>query len=156
MRLHRTVLCQLALLSALLLLLVGCGSLIADYSLDAYKNATTLKAETAALIDKSNEPYDNHANAVDDLTTKINAAYEFAAGLPSNQISAAQWQILRDPNGKLYGGFLRRWRTGPLSTAYRADKKRQINRAYDYIICLEANKKEPTVCPVAATTQSGT
>ena len=68
MRLHRTVLCQLALLSALLLLLVGCGSLIADYSLDAYKNATTLKAETAALIDKSNEPYDNHANAVDDLT----------------------------------------------------------------------------------------
>jgi hypothetical protein len=139
-----------------ILLLGGCASLIADYSLDAYKNATTLKAETAALIDKAGESYSQHKVDVDALTTKINAAYEFSAGLPSNQISAQQWQILRDPNGNLYGGFVAQWRhKGSLSMAYRSDKKMQLGRAFDYIICLEANKKESTPCPVAAEATTG-
>jgi hypothetical protein len=139
----------------LMLLLVisplgACASLIADYSLDAYKNATSLKAETAALIDKSAEQFTAHKADVDALTTKINAAYEFSAGLPSNQISAQQWEILRNPNGNLYGGFINRWKqSGSLSTSYRTEKKMQLGRAFDYIICLEANKKESTPCPVA-------
>jgi hypothetical protein len=128
----------------------ACAPLIAEYSLEAYKNATTLKAETAALIDKAGSPYTDHEKEVNALTTKINAAYEFSAGLPSNQISAQQWQILRDPNGGLYGGFVSVWKKyGSVSATYRQEKKIQISRAFDYIICLEANKKEATACPVA-------
>ena len=135
-----------------IVLFVGsCAPLIAEFSLESYKNATTLKAETAALIDKAGEPYSAHAKEVATLTTKMNAAYEFAAGLPSNQLSAKQWQIMRDPNRNLYGGFVSLWKDqGTLSPAFRREKKTQIGRAFDYIICLEANKKEATPCPVAA------
>jgi hypothetical protein len=135
-----------------IVLIVGaCAPLIAEFSLEAYKNATTLKAETAALIDKAGEPYSAHAEEVAALTTKMNVAYEFAAGLPSNQLSAQQWQIMRDPNRNLYGGFVSLWKDqGTLSAAFRREKKTQISRAFDYIICLEANKKETTPCPAAA------
>jgi hypothetical protein len=70
--------------------------------------------------------------------------------LPSNQLSAQQWQILRDPNGNLYGSFINLWKqAGSLGAAYRNDKKTQLGRAFDFIICLEANKKEATPCQIA-------
>jgi hypothetical protein len=130
--------------------LCGCGSLISEYSIEAYKNATTLKAETLALVDKSTSDYSRNAKDVDELTTKINAAYEFSAGLPSNELSARQWDILRDPNGNLYGGFVKRWKTsGRVSPAYRDEKRDQLGQAFNYIICLEANKKEAKSCTQA-------
>lgn len=134
--------------------LTGCAHQIAEYSLEAYKNATSLKAETGALIDKSGEPYARHVEDVDELTVKINSAYEFSAGTPRNAISAAQWNILRDPDGNLYGGFVSTWKDeGTTSAAYRKAKKRQVNRAFDYIICLEANKQTFKPCGPPASAQ---
>src|SRR5262245_11648570 len=110
------------------------------YSLDAYKSATTLKAEVAALVDKSDDDYASHAAEVDTLSIKIDAAYEFAAGLPNNTISTQQWQLMRDPEGGLYGGFVRVWKEkGMTSAFYRKEKKKQLEAAFDYIICLEVN-----------------
>jgi len=136
-----------------LLVLSACAPIISEYSLDAYKNATSLKAETLGLIDKSAEKFASHRSEVDALTTKIDAAYEFAAGIPSNQLSTEQWQLLRNPDGNLYGGFVRTWsssKTGTLSPAYRAGKKKEISDAFDQIICLETNKKEAKSCAAAA------
>jgi hypothetical protein len=131
------------------LLLSACQALIADYSVEAYKNATSLKAETLAMIDKSGEPYSRHRNEVEALTVKIDAAYEFAAGMPNNALAAQQWAIVRDPNRDLYGGYVRDWRTdGPVNETFRAEKKMQIGRAFDYIICLEANKQRASRCGV--------
>jgi hypothetical protein len=132
------------------LLLACCAPIIADYSLDAYKNATTLKAETFALIDKSGEKYISHKAEAETLTTKVNAAYEFANGLANNSLSAQQWQIMRNPNGNLYGGFIRLWQRGPLPPAFREDLKTSIGRGYDEIICLEINKKDTQRCFSAA------
>lgn len=133
------------------LLLGCCAPIIADYSVDAYKNATSLKAETLALIDKSGEKFTAHKPEVDALTTKINAAYEFAAGLPNNQLSAQQWQLLRNPDGNLYGGFVNVWRKqNTVSAAYRAGKRKEISEAFDFIICLEVNKKDSKTCKAAA------
>jgi hypothetical protein len=130
-------------------LVAGCAPLIADYSLEAYKNATSLKAETAALIDQSEEAYANHKADVQALTTKINAAYEFAAGIPDNMISTKQWDLVR--GDALYGGFVKLWaQQGTTSFIYRAEKKRQLGQAYDYIICLEVNKQSATSCTAAA------
>jgi hypothetical protein len=130
--------------------LSGCAPLIGAYSDEAYKTATSLKAETLALMDKSGESFATHKPEVDALTTKISAAYEYSAGLPSNQLSAQQWQILRNPDGNLYGAFVRRWQSsGRLSPAYRSEKKIDIAEAFDYIICLEANKKESRPCSAA-------
>jgi hypothetical protein len=133
----------------LVALVSGCAPLIADYSLEAYKNATSLKAETAALIDKSDEAYAAHKADVDILTTKINAAYEFSAGIPANEISAKQWDILR--GDALYGGFVKLWATqGMTGAAYRTEKKRQLDDAYNQIICLEVNKQSATSCQALA------
>lgn len=135
---------------ALLLLafaLAGCGRLIAEYSLEAYKNATSLKAESLALIDKSGEAYTLHAKEVDALNVRIDAAYEFAAGIPANQLSATQWAILRDPNRALYGGFAQFWKAhGTGSPFFRQSIKKNIGDAFDEIICLEANKQAQTSC----------
>ena len=130
------------------LALGACAPLIAEYDAEAYKIATTLKAETLALMDKGSEPYLTRRAEVEAVTTKINAAYEYAAGLPSNQVSAAQWQILRNPDGNLYGGFVRRWRTdrNRLKPGYIAEKKIDVADMFDFIICLEANKKESKPC----------
>jgi hypothetical protein len=125
----------------------ACTPLIAPYSLDAYKNATDLKAETQALIGESGEPYSQHTTDVKALSVKLDAAYEFANGIPKNQISATQWKILVDPNGNLIGGFLRTWSSqGTTSPAYQQEKKAQIGRAFDFIACLEVNKQQAKSC----------
>jgi len=130
-----------------LLTLCSCGPLISDYSIEAYKSATTLKAETGALIEKSGRPYSSMAKDIDANTTKINAAYEFAAGLPYNSLSAQQWQILRDPNGALYGAYIKYWKSqGRVSPAFRTEFKQQLDEAFDTIICLESNKQALTTC----------
>ena len=128
------------------LLLAACAPIISEYSLDAYKNATSLKAETFALVDKSGGRFKDHQRDVEALTTRIDAAYEFAAGLPANELSARQWQTLRNPQGGLYGGFLSIWKQGTLPAEFREEKKRQLGKAFDEIICLEVNKKETQRC----------
>jgi hypothetical protein len=142
---------SLPLLLLLLCAALGaCAPLIAEYNAEAYKNATTLKAETLAMMDKSGEPYSRHRKDVDTLTTKINAAYEYSAGFASNQLSAQQWNILRNPDGNLYGSFVRLWQArGTLGAGYRSEKQIDIAEAFDYLICLEANKREPRPCSAA-------
>jgi hypothetical protein len=136
-----------AFLVLLVLQLAGCPLLISPYDQVAYQNATTLKAETLALVDKSTEPYAQHAKGVDALALDIDKAYEYAKGLPANQITAEQWAILKDPKGSLLGGFLETWRKeGKVSKTYATEKKAQLAQAFDYIICLEANKREATKC----------
>ena len=125
----------------------GCTPLIAGYSLDAYKNATSLKAETQALVDDSAEPYAQHATDVKNLQVKLNSAYEFANGIPKTQLSAQQWKIVADPDGALFGGFIKTWKKeGTTGEAYRTDKKAQIGQAFDFIACLEVNKQEAESC----------
>lgn len=131
----------------ILLILSACAPLIANYDAESYKTATTLKAETQALIDKAGDSFGNRRAEIEATTTKINAAYEYAAGLPSNQLTARQWDVLRDPNRNLYGGFIRVWRqNGTVPAGFRSELREQIGEAFDYIICLEANKKEARPC----------
>jgi len=147
-KLLRFAKCLPALLG-ILIALSACNPLIASYSALAYQNATTLKIETAALIDKSSEPYGNHREDVEAATMKIDAAHEFVAGIPANAISAKQWEILRGDG--LYGGFVNTWANqGTTTEVYRTEKKKQLADAFDQIICLELNKNSPTTCLAAA------
>ena len=103
-----------------------------------------------ALVDKSTRPYTASRKDIEGVTTKINAAYEFAAGMPYNQLAAQQWQTLRDPDGTLYGAFLRVWKQeGTIGAGFRKEFKGQLGEAFDYIICLEANKQAPKPCASA-------
>lgn len=132
---------------ATLLCLAACAPLIGPYSPTAYKNATGLKAETLALMDKATTPYAENEKKVEALMVEIDKAYEYVHGIPSNSISARQWEILRKPDGDLLGRFFARWKSeGTLKRVYVDEFKGIISDAFDEIICLEANKKSANQC----------
>ncbi|MEM5546987.1 hypothetical protein [Pseudoalteromonas fuliginea] len=130
-----------------LLLLYGCAPLIGSHSQTAYENATSLKAEAIAILGKANTSYSENKESVETIELKIEKAYEFVKGIPNNQISTKQWEILKDPNGLLMGKFFKRWRARKtLSKPIIEQYKRLAAEAFDEIICLEANKKSATDC----------
>lgn len=123
---------------------LGCAT-ISPYSETAYQYATSLKVDSLALMAKATEPYAQHQAEVEALRLKIDKAYEYAKGLPNNDITARQWEILKDPGRHLLGGFLELWRKrSTLSATYIADKQRQVGAAFDQIIGLESGKIKPS------------
>lgn len=139
---------QLLFAPLLALLLAGCAPLIGPYSATAYQNATSLKATSLALMDKSKtDTYASRQKEVESLFVEVDKAYEFVKGVPANSISARQWDVLRKPDGELLGKFALRWKErGTLGPAFADEFKGVIGDAYDEIICLEANKKEAKTC----------
>lgn len=129
------------------LCLVGCAPLIGPYSPTAYQNATSLKAETLALMEKGTQPYHDYEKQVESLMVDIDKAYEFVNGIPSNSLSARQWLLLKDPDGDLLGKFFLRWKErNTLSESFIHEFEGIVSDAFDEIICLEANKKEASMC----------
>jgi hypothetical protein len=138
---------NIALLFSLVFALAACDPLISPFQEQAYENATTLKAQSLALIAKSGEPYSSHREAVEKLLVDVDAAYEYADGLPKNEVVSKQWDILRNPDGNLLGGITRRWRSsGTLRPFFREEVAIQVGDAFDTIICVEINKREASVC----------
>lgn len=136
-----------ASLLVLFLCLAACVPLIGPYSQTAYQNATDLKAETLALMDKATKPFSDNEKQVEALVVAIDKAYEYVHGIPSNDLSARQWEILKKPDGDLLGRFFARWKSeGILKQVFIDEFKGIVSDAFDEIICLEANKKEATKC----------
>lgn len=79
-----------AALSLFCFALSACVPTIAAYDVEAYKAATSLKAETDALLTHGTEPYAANAAKVEALSVKLNAASEYAAGIARNGNSARQ------------------------------------------------------------------
>ncbi len=116
-------------------------SYIAPYSHFAYQQTTSLKVEALALMDKATEPVASHENEIKGLETKIEKAYEYAKGRPKNELSTKQWQILKDPNRNLLGGFIKLWRDkSTLSTHFIQEAKGLVADAFDTISGLESGK----------------
>jgi hypothetical protein len=119
-------------------------SLIAHYDQVAYEHATNAKVDTLALMGKATGSYDDHEKEVEALITQLDKAYEYDRGRSLNKITVAQWDVVRDPNRNLVGGFLKMWKAkGSLSATFIAEKKKQIADAFDQIIRLESGKPRP-------------
>lgn len=127
------------------LLLTSCTT-IAGYQEHAYQNATTLKAESDALLGISAKvAYPLAAARVERVDIAIDAAFNYANGLGKNSISAKQWRLLRDD---IFRRFTATWRVeGRVSRAAVTENQGRLDRAFDTIICLEANKRAATACP---------
>lgn len=131
----------LSLLAGLIAL--GCAT-IAPFNQVAYEQAISLKVESLALMDNATAPFAECRQEVRALRLKIDKAYEYARWLPKNEISARQWEVLKDSDRHLLGGFLERWRKeSVLSKGYVEEKKRQVADAFDTIIGLESGKIKP-------------
>jgi len=97
--------------------------------------------DTLALMSKATGSYDEHEKEVEALVRQLDKAFEYDRGRQLNKITSAQWNILRDPNRDLVGGFLKMWKAkGTLSATFIAEKKKQIGDAFDQIIQLESEK----------------
>jgi hypothetical protein len=122
-------------------LLAAC-SLIAPFDQASYEHATNAKVDTLALMDKATGSYEEHQKEVEALMLELNKAYEYDRGRSLNKFTVAQWDVLRDPNGDLVGGFLQMWKTkGSLLPGVVREKKIQIGKAFDKIIALESGKQ---------------
>ena len=119
----------------------GC-LLISPYSETAYQQATSLKAEAAALMDKATESYNVHKDEIEEFQTKLDQAYEYAKGRPKNELSTRQWEILKDPDRHLLGGFISRWKNEDKLGKTFIDNAKEglIMQAFDQIIGLESGK----------------
>jgi hypothetical protein len=126
---------------AVLTIWSACTTLIARFDPVAYERTISLKVETLALIAQAEEPFDQHAGTVAALQKELEKAYEAAKGRPKNEYTTRQWEILKDPNGNLVGGFLRHWQTsGSLSPVMVTESQKLIAEAFDQIIGLEGGK----------------
>jgi hypothetical protein len=125
----------------------GTGLFGPEFDPQAYTTATTLKAETMLLLAKSNEAYAKHKDEAEQLTIKVNAAYEYVRGKGNDPLATQEWDAMRNPDGGLYGGYLATWqKKGAISAAARDEALPTISAAYDKIICLEANRRASTPC----------
>lgn len=137
----RTKLLFVLFTKATLISLTACGALVAPYYETAYQNATNLKVESLALMDKATEPYSEHQEEVGKLMIKIDQAYEFSKGLPKNELSTAQWEIMKDPDGHMLGGFIEKWKESEtLREIFVEEVKGQVSKGFDEIIKLESLK----------------
>lgn len=124
----------------LLLALFAC-SYISPYSHFAYQQATSLKVEALALMDQATDLYENYETEIKELKSKIEKAYEYDKGRPKNEISTRQWEILKDPNRNLLGGFIKRWENEKkLSPFFIKEAKGLVSDAFDTISGLESGK----------------
>jgi hypothetical protein len=128
----------------LALVTVASCATIAPFSQVAYQQATSLKAESLALMSKAaTDSYDTHKSDVDALLLNVDRAYEFAKGRPKNEISARQWALLKDPAGHLLGGFFTSWKARQPGRAFVDEQAKIISDAFDVIIGLESGKVKP-------------
>jgi hypothetical protein len=105
----------------------------------AYDKVTNLKVDALALMDKGTETYVTHEEEVIKLNLRIEKAYEYAKGKPKNTIITKQWLILKDPEGHMIGGYLKRWKKKEiLSQAFITEAKKTIAEGFDQIIGLES------------------
>jgi hypothetical protein len=119
-----------------------CSGLIARFDPIALEHATSLKREALELIDKANQPYEQHQQEIKELETKLEQAYQYAKEKPKNTLSAKQWEILKDPGKNLLGGFIKHWEeNNQLSSIFIQESKKVIADAFDTIIELEEGKR---------------
>lgn len=140
---------RLSALAALCLLLAACVT--PDYSADAVRVATALRADTVALLQQADEPFADHAEEAARITAEAQAEARAAARTPGNEAQADQWRLMTDPEENLLAGTLAFWKArGTLSPSFRDEVTGDIAQAFDRIICLEEARRTPGACAALA------
>lgn len=138
-----------ALLILLSLVMTACVQL-AGYDQQAYQNATSLKAETLAMVEKSAEDdsFSTNEAAIEGLLVRLSAAYEYANGIEHNNEAAKNWRDLIGDDRLMIKRWVADWRSaGRISKGLVPELREQFAEGFDTIICLEANKRKLTACP---------
>ena len=131
---------QIPILTLAAFFLQACST-IGPFNETAYKMSTSLKVDSLALIDKSNETFESHKKETADLEIELFKAYEYAKSRPKNEESTKQWAIMVDPDKHLMGGFLKKWEADKtLKPIFIKEAKQEISENFDRISELESGK----------------
>lgn len=127
-----------------ILILGGCKT-ISGYDQYAYAQGTALKVDALNLMDKATANFASQQAGIDDITTRIEKAYEYEKHRPKNVITVKMWELLKDPDRNLFGGFLKRWKEkDTLPTTFINEARIQVGEAFDMIVELESQKIKAT------------
>jgi len=119
----------------------SCGRLIAPYNQYSYERAIEIKQQSLALLEKATQPYEEYAEQVEGLFIDLKVMLEYVRGIPKNELTVEQWEIMANPDGYLLGGMLMRWKEqGTLSGVFIEEAQSQISEGFDSIINLEREK----------------
>jgi len=139
-RLNSVSMTATAIVLCSIIAITGCST-IALYNQKAYELETSVKAEALIVVAMGTEQFSSHVADVKALKLDTEKAYEYAKGIPKNEISTKQWEIILNPKGGSLYGFLTLWeKNGKLSKEFVAEKDKQIGKQFDQIIELEENK----------------
>ena len=134
----------LPLLIATLLFLGSCKT-ISVFDQYAYAQATALKVDALNIMDKATEAYASQQAGIEAINTQIEKAYEYERHRTKNSITVKMWEILKNPDRNLLGGYLKRWKDkSTLSADFIREAKIQVAQAFDMIAALESEKLKPT------------
>jgi hypothetical protein len=129
-----------------LLIIVSMTACVTSRNQSALQNASMLKAETLALLNKATGSYAAHAQQVSNLNVRLEQAFDLERSRPNNTTTVQMWDTLLHVNPQLPGSgiyprFIKQWKTkDTLKPAYIADKKENVAAAFDKIISLESAK----------------
>ncbi len=128
----------------LILLIPACSPSVAPFSETAYQQAVELKVDSMELMAKATESFEDHKSEVAEIRHNMLVAYEYADGRPDNELSTQQWEIMKDPDRNLFGGFLARWgEEDSLNETFIEEASKLVREAFDNIIGLESGKVSP-------------
>lgn len=123
--------------------LYGCA-LTAPYDQFVYKESTSLKVDALKLMDKAAKPFESQQEAVEKLNDELDKLFEYELHRRKNGIRISMWNLLRDPEKNLLGGFLKRWKEkSTLGEPFIDEAKIQIGKAFDQLAELESGKITP-------------
>lgn len=130
-------------LSSVWLLQSSCVT-TAPYDQFVYKESTSLKVDALKLMDKAEKPFTTQEKEIEKLTDQLDKLYEYEVHRKKNQLRIQMWDLLRNPEKNLLGGFLSRWKKeGQLGTTFISEAKIIVGRAFDQLAELESGKITP-------------
>jgi hypothetical protein len=119
----------------------GCTTTVARFNETSYQQITRVKAESLKLVEKSTTPYADNSDLLFTVETDVLAAYEFDAGRGKNSYTMQMWDVILNPSGHTFAGFLVLWKQrGSLSPGFAKDQRSIISRAWNQLIDAEFGK----------------
>ena len=117
---------------------------ISSFDQYAYAQTTSLKVDAINTMSMATGNYSTNEKTVQELQTKLQKAYEYEKHRSNNGITVKMWELLKNPNRNLFGGFLKRWQEKKtLSATFITEAKTQVSEAFDMIVELESQKIKP-------------
>jgi hypothetical protein len=124
-------------------LTAGCA-LTAPYDQYVYAQTTGLKVDALKLMDRAERPYNSQLEAIEKFTDQWDKLYEYEVHRRKNGIRIAMWDLLRNPDKHLMGGFLSRWKKdSTLNPVFISEARIQVGKAFDELSELESGKITP-------------